>query len=520
MNGMTYIYARTVKNRVRAALRKPITYIYLVFGIGYFVVVLGALAGMVVKSSLAEPEGFAVVLIGWSLFTIPANLLTYAKRKGLLFRPSDTHFLFTAPVSPKAVLIYAQVKNMLLGILVGIMLTVAGFAVFHAPLISVLIYFIFSCILENIFETAVMLLLYGNERLSERSIKLICRIIWLMVIGALVFAFYIFYQNGISWETVKIFLAHPGLQSIPIIGWNIAVIRLLFIGPDTVNVVCTVLYLLTVAVLSFLALRMKSQGQYYEDAAKFADDYQEAKQKKAKGETARLGKKKKYGNATVQYKGSGAKAIFYRQLLEYKKNKTFIFSIMTLVCLAAGIGMAFFGVRENMRAYGIFVIPGVASYMVFCFSSIATKWSKEMENPYTYLLPDTPVRKLWYATLWEHIRSFIDGCLITFPPGIVMGLSFIQMILLVIVYVCLQANKLYINVLAEVLVGNVLGNTGKQLFRMLLQAIVISGGIGFCVLGFIMGGIELGFTLMIIYTVFLTVCVGLGASFAFVRIEN
>ena len=34
-----------------------------------------------------------------------------------------------------------------------------------------------------------------------------------------------------------------------------------------------------------------------------------------------MGKKKKFREAQISYKGAGAKAIYYRQLLEYRKTK-------------------------------------------------------------------------------------------------------------------------------------------------------------------------------------------------------
>ena len=105
-------------------------------------------------------------------------------------------------------------------------------------------------------------------------------------------------------------------------------------SPTTVNVICTILYLVSACLLFVLAKRMKCTGAYYEDAMKFADDYQELLNKKMQGESGRLGKKQSFKQASVEYKGGGAKAIFYRQLLEYKKNRTFIFSWMTLVNLA------------------------------------------------------------------------------------------------------------------------------------------------------------------------------------------
>lgn len=345
MSALGYLYKMTVKNRVRAAFHKPLTMVYVVFLAVYFVFVFFSLSAAISGSSMATPKGFAVILIGWSLFSVPANMLTYAKRKGLLFRPGDTHFVFPAPFSPKLVLLYVQVKNMALGVVVGIVLAVAGVVVFRAPLVNCLLYFLFACIVENVFETSMMVLLYGNERFSERTISVICRCIWLLVFGTLVFAVFIFYEHGVSWETVRLFLSHPGLLGVPVIGWNIAVIRLLFIGPNVVNIICTLLYLACAALLFILALREKCTGEYYEDAAKFADDYQEARQKKKKGETTRIGKKAKYKKATVQYKGTGAKAIFYRQLLEYKKSRFFIFSILSLLCLAGSIAIAIYGLK-------------------------------------------------------------------------------------------------------------------------------------------------------------------------------
>ena len=58
--------------------------------------------------------------------------------------------------------------------------------------------------------------------------------------------------------------------------------------------ICTVLYLLTVAVMITAAVRMKCDGDYYEDAAKFADDYAEMRRRKVNGEMVMsIGEKKK-----------------------------------------------------------------------------------------------------------------------------------------------------------------------------------------------------------------------------------
>ena len=62
-----------------------------------------------------------------------------------------------------------------------------------------------------------------------------------------------------------------------------------------------------------------------------------------------------------------------------------------------------------------------------------------------------------------------------------MGFSPLTAVLYILIYACLQANKLYINILGEVLLGDVLGAFGKQIFQMLFQGIIMCIGIVVCV---------------------------------------
>ncbi len=88
-----------------------------------------------------KPRGVRAPTLRHDLFFLPSNIVTYAKRKGLLFRPSDVHFVFTSPVSPKLVLLYAQVKQYLLNLLMVLLFVIAGIALFHIPVWKMLVYF-------------------------------------------------------------------------------------------------------------------------------------------------------------------------------------------------------------------------------------------------------------------------------------------------------------------------------------------------------------------------------------------
>ncbi|RDU23276.1 putative ABC exporter domain-containing protein [Anaerosacchariphilus polymeriproducens] len=521
MNGFVYLYKTTLKNRTIKALKKPVTYVYLIF-IGWYLFSMVFGMGSLLKSlHFDEPEGFAAALTILMFAIIPANMISYTKRKGLLFRPSEVQFVFTAPVTPKQVLLFAQVKSIALGILLGIWLVFLGSIYCHIPLWRMLLYFLFSVMIENVLEASIMISLYGNETISEKIIKKLPILLYGIMIIFVLAGFYVVSLNGFSISSVQKFLSIPWIQCVPLIGWCIAIIRLIIIGPTVLNIVCTVLYCLTTILLTLYAYKMKCNGEYYEDAMKFADDYQDIMNKKKRGEVGRLGKKKKFNNATINYKGNFAKAIFYRQLLEYKKNKFFIFGGNTLVALAAGIGIAVFAhYNPEMIKVKEFVILGVAAYIMIIFSGYATRWSKELENPYTFLIPDNPFRKVWYATMIEHIRAFVDGLLITIPAAIYLKISFINTILIIIIIMCLKANKLYTEMLSEFLVGQTLGAFGKSLIKLLMQSIVIGLAVLAAVLTGIAMGLKIAFFVLLVVMLGLTLAIAMGAVVLFDKMET
>jgi len=287
------------------------------------------------------------------------------------------------------------------------------------------------------------------------------------------------YVRGFSFEALQEIIFSPYVLCFPIIGWTISVAHVLFLGPTTLTVILSILYLFTVFGMLILAIKMPCLGAYYENAMKFAEDYQEARKKSLRGEMAFIGKKKKLGKAQIIYKGNYAKAIFYRQILEYKKSKFFIFGGTTFIAFIVGAGLCafmFFNASEmgEGQKYALFFIPGVMAYMSFIFSGYATKWSKELSYPTTFMLPDSAIKKLWYATLTEHIRSLVDGCFYAIPAGIVLKIPVPIVFMTILFYVLLQANKLYLNVLVEGILGNVLGVFGKQMMRILFYGIIIS----------------------------------------------
>ncbi|MCI5493547.1 MAG: putative ABC exporter domain-containing protein [Lachnospiraceae bacterium] len=523
MSSLAYLYRTSMKNKIKKALKRPATYIAAVFILFYIVMIYVSMGSIVIDFGVDNPKGLATILSLLVFYLIPADMLAYIKRKGVIFQKADVHFIFPSPENPKRVLLAAGMRSFITTAIAAVLALMFGLIYFHVPPVRMVGYMLFLMVLQNLLEGSIMVICYANETIPDQFFTVLKYIFYvLMSVFALV-AVYLLWKKGAHLNVLTEYIQLPVIQLIPLVGWAIAVTQFILTGPTLCNVICLVLYLLTIFVLFCYARKMTCTGAYYEDAMSFAEEFAIRKARAQKGEVS-TGKKKKYlKKASIEYKGVYGKAIFYRQLLEYKKNRFFIFGWNSLLCLGIGIVIAVVGVRGVFDEFGagkVFAIPAVVSYILFIFSGYATKWSKELENPYTFLIPDSGIHKLWYATKVEHIRSLVDGCLITLPGAVALGLSPVITILTVLLYMCLIANKLYLNMLSDALLGKMLGSTAKSFLRVLLQGFVILIGIVAAAIGGIALGVEAGFFLMILIVTVITLAAALGASISFERMES
>lgn len=524
MKGLVYLYSHSLKNRIKKALKKPVTYFFAAFIVLYVVSVIGSFGTLIEEFQIGNPQSLSAVLSAMIFFLLPANFISYARRKGLLFKKSDIQFIFPSPVNPKVPIVFTGMLNLWINLLLVIATVFMGIRYFHIHPLTMLLYAFLYLVFENLLEVGIMILCYGNETMPKRFFTILTVVCYALMAIFVIIAILLMVEKGFAFQVFTEYLELPIIQIIPVIGWNIAMIRLVFIGPTILNVICTLLFCASSTGLFIMAVKSRCVGEYYEDAATFADNYAKIKENQKKGiVNMSMGKKKKFKKATIEYKGTGAKAIYYRQLLEYKKTKFFIFGGNTLISLIVGIGIAVVAITTDMLdAIGtnkIFIIPGVMAYIIFIFSGYASKWSQELENPYTFLIPDSSLKKLWYSTKIEHIRAICDGFLMTLPGAIVMGLSVTQILLIVLLYVCLMANKLYYFMVADFWIGHLLGNTGRQLVKLLLQGIAIGFSVTAAIIGGIFLGIEAGFLIMIIATFVFTFLGALIAALAFEKME-
>ena len=483
MRALIYLTKRSFINNMKKAVKKPATLIALIFAVAYGIFILFSLATLAVTIRIDSVRGLMIILTAVSIYLTLGNFMAYSSRKGIIFRPAHAHFVFTAPIDPKLVLLNGGWMNYIMSVIIWLILAVGGVTVFQvAP----------------------------------------WRMLLLLVAFTLLIVLY-FRKNGMTVESVFAFIDWKALQVIPVIGWQIAAYRLILLGPETLNIICGALYVVFVIAAVAATLRMRCEGGYYEEAAKFADDYAELRQKKKTGDQDMNfgGKKRKFRHVKDRITGKGAKAIFYRQLLEYKKEKFFIFSKMTLISVAIAFIFSY-AMREPAMESGMhnFFLLGVVAYMSLVMSGYLGKWENELKNPYLYLIPDSPLKKLWYATLMEHVKALVDGCIICIPVGIFWKVEAIYIVFCILIYTVLQADRLYTKVLAQCLAGEVFGKTGQDILRMLIQMFLLGFGAGLAVIIGIFADVRLIYPVILGYSLFVTLAMGVLASLRFESMEQ
>lgn len=523
MKALIYLTRRSFVNNLKKAVRKPTTLIALIFGIAYGIFLIVTLGGLAAVLRMDSVKGLVIIMTVWTIYITLANFMSYSSRKGILFRPAHAHFVFTAPISPKLVLLNGAWMNYIMSVIIWIVLSIGGLTVFQVPVWKVFLFFLTGCVLEMALEVSIMVFLYTNDRIPRKLMKGIRLGIKLFLIAFTVLIILYFRRNGLSVESAAAFIDWPVLQLIPVLGWQIAVYRLILLGPTALNMICSVLYLISVAAFVTIAWRMDCDGGYYEEAAKFADDYAEMKKQKQGGDmdTSLGGKKRKFRRVKDRITARGAKAIFYRQLLEYKKEKFFIFTKVTLISVfVAAVFSYSLSDTVTESGSGALYLLGVVAYVSLVMSGYLGKWENELKNPYLFLIPDSPLRKMWYATLMEHIKALADGAIICIPIGIFWHIHPMYVIYCILIYTVIQADRLYTKVITTCLVGEVFGKTGQNFIRMFIQMALLGLGAAVAVGIGIFVNVDFIFPIVLIYSIMITVAMGFLASLRFETMEQ
>jgi hypothetical protein len=512
MSALLYILHRSLKNIIRELVRKPAALIaYLLIGcffLAMFLINILIPQESVVSANMELAKAIMTVGIVFMFITSFNAALSGVS----FFRMADVNLLFTAPLKAGNLLIYGFVKQLAVGCMLLLVLGMQypqwkrtfGFADGGGWIFAVVIF------LTVALSSVLSMVLYS---FASRKIQRVA--VARKVLYGLVFAFLLpipvgFYRTGDVYQSIVGWLSNEQLRYIPIVGW----FRILLFGVYT-GVTAEVLLFGLLAILTLIAALFylyRIDTEFYEHVLSGTERKEAMVKKVQEGKSGMPNSGLLFRKVKGKFTLEGSMAIFQRQLLEIRKRGVWLISPRT-VFLVLGAGIA----AVLVPADGMDIVTGILVafvYMMFILSSIGT-WETDLASHYIYMIPEEPVKKMICSTLPEVLRILIEATLIFTVVGVLLRISFANLLGAVFAYVSIGAVFSYSDLVVRRLFGKIHGNMLRVFFRIVLiigVLIIVAVPAVFASLSaesYLVGYVTVVFANTILIAVFMLIGVGL-----------
>ncbi|GKX28370.1 ABC transporter permease [Vallitalea longa] len=472
MKPLFYIMRRSFINSIKQIIRKPsylIFYLFLIIFIGGFLVVSFI---MPTQNVTTTPKiSFELISAMFVLIITYFQLNQGIEKGSSFFRQSDVNMVFTAPISSKKVLIYGFIKQMLATFLMilFIIFQIPNLKNYY-PISTVGIVIIIFSVFALFFSMSLISLIiysYTSKRKSYRT--------WAKrIINGIYIAFITWFIVVLL--NVKDVLTAAGnvmesklFNAIPVVGWFKVVLSYSAKELDRTFYLNVIFIVLTIVLLIVLLYNLNTD--YYEDVLGATIRKEKLYAAKKSGKAVREIKADKIKQVNQGFGSGGAKAIFYKHLIEYRKNGFFFIGKDTIAVVVFGIASRYFMPDSTMTTVLYFSI-----YMLLIYS-MQGKWIEEMKLHYIYLIPANSIQKIFYGTLANHLKNLVDGIILFAIAGFMFKADIITIILSALTYTTFGSLFVYNEVLARRLFGAKHSKVFKLIMKLILIVVIITPGI-------------------------------------------
>lgn len=471
MKPLFYILRKSLKNTLKEIIKKPHLLIAYTFMILFF--------GLMIAYSIFMPASplkkisndfFGAIVIGLILFVVYTGVSHGITKGSSFFRQSDVNLVFSAPISTKRVLIYGFIKQLKSSILIIFLVAcqlpnaknfIALKSYGGILLIIVCVFLVFSMSLIGMFTYSVA----SKSNIIKTNIKNTLNAVYI-IFGIMLILSIAKSKNPAN--SVVDFLNGSFFSYCPFIGWFKGICMGAVTSFTTSFFINLFLLLVSLAIIIYLMYTMNTD--YYEDVLAATEYTEELLKNKKAGKALSFNSTAKLRKVHQSYNGTGAKAIFNRHLLEYRKSGFFFINKGTIITAAIGIIYSLFMPLKNL-----YVVLYFSVYMLFLFQ-MQGKWIQELSNPYISLIPASSASKVFYATLADNIKNVVDGLVLFIAAGVIFKADPITIILCSLGYASFGSVFLYTDVLSR----KAFGNHSKNLeffLKFITTILVITPGI-------------------------------------------
>lgn len=487
MKAIIYMLRKTVKNGIIDILHHPLQLIV------YLFIALTTVSGIVIAltrnigyeqshSDFRILQGAYLMILYF--ISVPI-MLKGTNASTTFFKMSDVANVFTAPISEKRILVYGVSRQMAtILMLLVCFISYGAIAVQYFSLTiwdAVLLLLGIGVMLFEVQMVTVLIFCVCNGRPAR--IRMMKYAIYFIIIIPIAIALIQLFARGFVYENLLSAVSLPYLNYIPIIGWTSGMFMGIIMG-STANVWIYASLLLLFAVFAILIF-VYSKADYYEDVLQKTESVYEFRNAIKNGNVSDKNmmsdrKKVKIGRTGIS-KGSGASVFFYKQLREMSRRSRIPFININTAVLTAFIIIIGFALRtfENSKitASMTLTITAILSCYIQFFFTVSDDWIKELQKPYIFMVPASPVKKLIMSCATSVIKPFIDGVIAFAIGGTLFSASPIDILACIAVYFSCGLVYTSLNVLVQRFMGKT-GNRGVlMVVYMLLLFVALTPGI-------------------------------------------
>ena len=472
MKPLFYILRKTLKNYIKDLKKKPAILILYIFIVLILILVIATSLLMPQNTLIKGSRDIYDALVSGILLAV----VYMGVKQGIVngssfFRFADVNIVFTSPLTPTKVLIYGFIKQL------SSTLFFVFFLLFQIPNLrnflpitnlGILIIFLSTFLL--IFTMSMIgLLTYSITSKSKQIKSLAEKILNITFAGFGLLVLYNVYKFKDFLKGVMNILNSGAFYYIPFIGWFKRVLMAAVVGTSPMFYINLFLCFAFIALMIFTLHKLNTD--YYEDVLDATERKEELIKLKKSGKGNINFNRTKFRKLKSGKIGNGASAIFYRQLLEYRKSGLPFVDKITFVMLIIGVASKYIVPGTSMNTILYFSI-----YMLFFFS-FQGKWSQELSKPYIFLIPYSSASKLFFATFADTLKNTVDGVVLFTVAGIISKGDPIIIILSILSYVSFGTIFTYGDVLSRKLFGGVHSKNLEVFVKMGITFLIILPGL-------------------------------------------
>ncbi len=418
-NPLIYILLTRFKNKLLSIVKKPSQLIVMLLLIFFFgVSIIGGNAGSVTSYVRSTEELMSICLV---VFGISFVLTGYSgiSKGASLFSMSDVNLLFSSPISPISNLIYGLVQQMSTSLLLGFFIlfqystihNIYGMGV-DFLIVTFLMYALVS--FSGQLTAMVIYILTSHDDKKRSILKYSFIGIFALAVAAIFLK--ALTLGGDMLESLVIVSNEFAVGLFPVAGWAKMIMSGIFTENNPLYIILgltlTALYIIVMVVL----VKVK-QADYYEDVLKATEVSFSAITAKKEGKMVEaVPQNIKVGKIGIG-KGAGSDVFYFKHKLESRRAKSFIFDVTTLVYMAVICVFAFI-----FKNQGLAPIFAMSIYMQM-FSVALGRWVKELLMPYVYLIPESPMKKLWNCLKESFVKITAEAVVLFLIIGVIMEME-------------------------------------------------------------------------------------------------